>query len=113
MIKRLPDEDIHTYALRLYENKFEYGLNSESIAELLNKETGKTYGESAYRKFYAAMRKGIEYQKSLNISDSDELAALEEKKREIIAERDRLSMVRREYNTAIKRKADRKYSMII
>lgn len=105
MIKRLPDEDIHTYALRLYENKSEYGLNSESIAELLNKETGKSYGESAYRKFYAAMRKGIEYQKSLNISDSDELAALEEKKREIIAERDRLSMVRREYNTAIKKKS--------
>lgn len=84
MIKRLPDEDIHTYALRLYENKFEYGLNSESIAELLNKETGKTYGESAYRKFYAAMRKGIEYQKSLNISDSDELAALEERKEKLL-----------------------------
>lgn len=102
---RLENEDLHTYALRLYENKSEYGLNSESIAELLNKETGKNHGESAYRKFYAAMRKGMEYQKSLNISDSDELAALEEKKREIIAERDRLSMVRREYNAAIKKKS--------
>lgn len=35
----------------------EYGLNSESIAELLNKETGKNYGESTYRKFYSAYKK--------------------------------------------------------
>lgn len=105
MIERKNNEDIHTYALRLYENKIEYGLNSKSIAELLNKETGKNYDESAFRKFYAAMKKGIEYAKANSNTSSDELAALEEKKREIVAERDRLSIVRREYNTAIKKKS--------
>ena len=106
MTKRLPNEDLHVYALRLYENKVEYGLNSKNIADLLNKETGKNYDESSYRKFYAAYRKGMEYQKSLSpVSTSDELATLEAKRREIIAERDRLSIVRREYNTAIKKKS--------
>lgn len=102
---RLPDEDIHTYALRLYDNKAVYGLNSESIAELLNKETGKNFGESAWRKLYSNFRKGMEYAKKNSMAVSDELNALEEKKREIIAERDRLSMVRREYNAAIKKKS--------
>lgn len=102
---RLEDEDLNAYALRLYENKSEYGLNSESIAELLNKETGKSFGESAWRKRFKAFKQGMEYQKGLNISNSDELAKLEEKRREIIAERDRLSIVRKEYTTAIKKKS--------
>ena len=106
MIERLDNEDINAYALRLYDNKSEYGLNSESIAELLNNETGKSYGESAWRKHYTNFKKGMEYQKSLSpVSISDEIAALEAKRREIIAERDRLSIVRREYNTDIKKKS--------
>lgn len=102
---RLEDEDLNAYALRLYENKSEYGLNSESIAELLNKEAGKSFGESAWRKRFKAFKQGMEYQKGLNISNSDELAKLEEKRREIIAERDRLSIVRREYTADIKKKS--------
>ena len=50
MTNRLPQEDFDTYALRLYENKIQYGLNSESIAELLNKESGLSKTESAFRK---------------------------------------------------------------
>lgn len=34
--KRLAGEDFDTYALRLYSNKVEYGLNSRDIAAILN-----------------------------------------------------------------------------
>ena len=105
MTERQENEDIHAYALRLYDNKAVYGLNSESISELLNKETGKNFGESAWRKLYSNFRKGMEYAENNLMTDSDELAALEEKKREIIAERDRLSMVRREYNAIVKKRS--------
>jgi len=100
--KRLEGEDLNTYALRLYENKHEYGLNSQDIADILNKETGKNYDESKYRKHYASFRKGIEYAKANSVDSIEELKALEEKKREIIAERDRLSLVQREYKKNIR-----------
>ena len=98
---RLENEDLHTYALRLYENKSEYGLNSESIAELLNKETGKNYGESTYRKFYSAYKKGIEYAIAHNSNDTD----IEEKLRELKSERVKLQTEKSEYNNMIRKES--------
>ena len=99
---RLEGEDFNTYALRLYENKVEYGLNSQDIADILNKETGNNYGESKYRKHFTCFRKGIEYANANGMAASEELEMLETKKREIIAERDKLSLVKREYNKNIR-----------
>lgn len=99
---RLEGEDFNTYALRLYENKVEYGLNSQDIADILNKETGNNYGESKYRKHFTCFRKGIEYAKANGMAASEELEMLEAKKREIIAERDKLSLIKREYNKNIR-----------
>ena len=64
--KRLDGEDFDTYALRLYENKIEYGLTSRDISLLLNQESDIQKSESAWRKHYACMRKGIEYQRNLD-----------------------------------------------
>lgn len=99
MINRLPEEDLHTYALRLYDNKIEYGLNSESIAELLNKETNLKKTESAWRKFYAAMRKGIEYAITHNSNDSD----IEDKIRELESERIKLQTEKSEYRNMLRK----------
>ena len=63
--KRLDGEDFDTYALRLYENKIEYDLTSRDISLLLNQESDIQKSESAWRKHYACMRKGIEYQRNL------------------------------------------------
>ena len=102
---RLAEESLDTYALRLYDNKSEYNIDSQEIADLLNKETGKNFGESAWRKKYANVKRGIEYAKKNFLNSSEELNALEEKKREIIAARDNLSIVRREYNAVVKKKS--------
>ena len=58
---RLPGEPFDTYALRLYENAKEYGLTCEGIGAVLNAITGENKTESAWRKYYTAFRKGIEY----------------------------------------------------
>lgn len=60
--ERLLDEDFDTYALRLYANKNLYGLDSVRIGEILNQESGIKKDESAWRKFYTAMKYGIDYQ---------------------------------------------------
>ena len=66
--KRLPNEDFDTYALRLYDNKAEYDLNSRDIAVLLNQESEIQKDESAWRKHYTSFRKGIEYERRRNNS---------------------------------------------
>jgi len=57
-------EDFTDYFVRLFENKDIYGLNCEAIAALLNAENSSNYGESAYRKEYAAFTRGREYERS-------------------------------------------------
>lgn len=59
-------EDFDTYALRLYENKAKYDLNSRDIAILLNQESEIQKDESAWRKHYASFKKGIEYEHKRN-----------------------------------------------
>lgn len=57
-------ESYEDYFVRLFDNKSEYGLTCDEIAVLLNKASGKTYGESAYRKEYAAFNRGRCYERN-------------------------------------------------
>ena len=59
-------EDFDTYALRLYANKDEYGLNCNDIATILNSHSDTSKGESAWRKYYTAFREGVEYASKLS-----------------------------------------------
>lgn len=101
MTNRLPQEDFDTYALRLYENKSQYGLNSESIAELLNKESGLSKTESAFRKFYTAFRKGRDYAISKNCSVSD----IDDKIKELESEKIKFQTIKNEYRTLVRKDA--------
>ena len=62
---RLPDETYQDYFVRLFENKALYKLDCNKIAELLNHENGQNYGESKYRKEYAAFSRGRVYEREL------------------------------------------------
>ena len=64
---RRTDEQFDDYFVRLFENKSEYGLSCQEIADILNHEVGAIYGESKWRKEYAAFRRGMQYaiQKSM------------------------------------------------
>ena len=52
------NESINEYKIRLFSNKELYNLKSQEIADLINKESGKTQGESSYRKWYRAYAEG-------------------------------------------------------
>ena len=64
IVKRKQGEDYTDYFVRLFENKNTYCLKSEDIAQLLNYENGNTFGESSYRKDYAAFNRGRIYERT-------------------------------------------------
>jgi len=56
-------ESWNDYFVRLCENKTVYGITFKQIANMLNSENGKDYGESAYRKRYADFNRGRIYER--------------------------------------------------
>ena len=64
VLMKAPHESFDDYLVRLFDNKAEYGLTCNDIADLLNKVSGNNFGESAYRKFYAAFNKGRAYERN-------------------------------------------------
>jgi len=54
------DESIKAYFVRICENRVLLGLIWEDVKELMNKETGKNFQESAYRKRWASYKEGLE-----------------------------------------------------
>lgn len=65
MIKRFDYETFEDYMIRLFENKAEYGLTCDKIADILNDEPDNTNprGSCAYRKEYAAFNRGRIYER--------------------------------------------------
>lgn len=62
--ERLSGEAYLDYMVRLFEHKQEYGLTCNDIADLLNEQTGNSYSECTYRKYYAAFNDGRTYERS-------------------------------------------------
>lgn len=65
-IARWPGESFDEYFIRLFENKKDYGITYQQIADLLNSENGKNYGESAYRKKIVEFNRGRIYEREHN-----------------------------------------------
>jgi hypothetical protein len=98
ILKRRDDESILDWKIRLCSNKDKYDLTWDHIKELINTETGESFGESVYRKWWYAFYHGLEYAKKQNIESDDALSELELKKIELLEERKKLQVVRGEYN---------------
>ncbi len=56
-------ETFQDYFVRLFQNKAAYDLSCQEIANLLNAKAGVSYGESKWRKEYAAFCRGMNYAK--------------------------------------------------
>lgn len=67
MLTKQPDETFYSYMIRLASNKKDYGLTWVDIASLLNVVNGENFGESTYRKFYAAFSEGMKYERGESI----------------------------------------------
>ena len=81
--RRYPKEDFESYFVRLFTNKSVYGLTCEQIADLLNTEKGTTWGESKWRKQFAAFSQGMRYQREHGGSDMFSASARELEKQRI------------------------------
>lgn len=60
---RLPNESFDDYFVRLCENKNVFGLTFEQVADKLNAESGKSLGESAWRKKWKNFHQGRLYER--------------------------------------------------
>lgn len=58
---KLPDESFDDYFLRLWQNKNQYDLTSQQIADLLNTVNGESFTESVYRKRYKVFSQALNY----------------------------------------------------
>ena len=99
---RKENESIKDYKIRLFANKDLYNLKSQEIADLINKENGKTQGESSYRKWYRAYSEGVEDTKKESVSGDKILKEYETQKRELYKERQKLRDEKNEYNAWLK-----------
>lgn len=80
--KRKPDESLIDYKVRICSNKAILNLTWEQVKDILNKETGQAFGESAYRKWFQNFQDGLEYATESNLSDSEAIQELNEKIKE-------------------------------
>lgn len=97
-IKKLSNESIDEFGIRLAINKDVYGITWSDIADILNKENGEDFGESKYRKYLSPFIAGYEYAVDKEVSDKEILDELELKKLEAQREVQKLRTIRSELN---------------
>jgi DNA repair exonuclease SbcCD nuclease subunit len=101
--ERYEDESVKQYILRLCRNKDLYRISWQDVAHLINDETGESWGESKYRKWFYAFQEG--YEEALSENPFDFAEEFEEQKRELIKEKTKMQDQRREYMNLIKKQA--------
>lgn len=103
-MKRRPEEGYWDYLGRLYDNRTEYDLTCEEIADIMNREFGKTCGESKYRKEIRAFNSGREFERNKlrGEGESAYLAELTERENRIKVERAKLQTEKIETNRWIR-----------
>lgn len=99
-IKRHPDESYWDYLGRLYEQRSEYDLTCQEIADIMNHEFGKTCGESKYRKEIRAFNSGRDYERErlMRNNRSAYLQQIADQKRELQMERYKIQTEKAETN---------------
>lgn len=102
---RQKDESLKEFELRICSNKDLYDLSWKDVAAIINAETGKSWGESKYRKWYHVFSEGLEYAQ-LNASTTDDaIDNLTVKKLELQKERVKLQSEKNEVNKWIREQA--------
>jgi hypothetical protein len=106
-LKRRENESVKDFKIRICRDRQLLGLTWEDVKDIINKETGDSFGESVYRKWYTAFKDGYDYVLNNNISSNEELTELELKKIEILEATKRQQSVNVEYNRISREKARR------
>jgi hypothetical protein len=104
-LKKLDNENIKQYKIRLFHNKDLYELSSQGIADLINKETGDNFSESTYRKWYRSYSEGFEDGQKESLSDDNILKEYELKKQEFQKEKIKVQTEKLTLNQALREQA--------
>jgi hypothetical protein len=104
-INRKQDETVKSYKIRLFKNKDLYDINSQNIADLINKETGDTFNESTYRKWYRSYSEGLEDGKKESLSDDSLIKQYEIKKQEFEKEKIKVQTEKLNLNQMLREQA--------
>ncbi|MFS0643693.1 hypothetical protein [Siminovitchia sp. 179-K 8D1 HS] len=104
-LERQQGESLKEYKIRLCENKQDYSLTWDEVAALINQETGDSFGESTYRKWFSAFHEGQEYEANKIATSEDKLDEFTIKKLELQKERNKLQSEKLELNKWIREQA--------
>ncbi|RYI30598.1 hypothetical protein EVU96_09285 [Bacillus infantis] len=96
--KRLDDENLLEWKIRICNNKDTYSLTWDEIKDLINSETGESNGESVYRKWWYSFFQGMEFSKQQSISSDEAMVELELKKLQIMEEQKKLQSIKSEFH---------------
>jgi len=96
--KRLDDENLLQWKIRLCSNKEMYSLTWEEVKELINNETGESNGESVYRKWWYSFSQGLDFAKEKYIDSNDAMVELELKKLQLMEEQKKLQSIKHEFH---------------
>lgn len=103
--KKLETENIRDYKIRLCSNKDNYQLTWDEIKELINNQTGDSYGESTYRKWWSAFSEGLDFGNKSKLKSDELLNEYELKKIEAEKAIKKVQSVKVEYNKLIRENA--------
>lgn len=105
MLSRKEDETLKQYQVRICTDKNKLGLSWNEVAKILNQESGDSYGESKYRKWFCAYLEGYQDAIEESMSENDYLNEIQDQILELKKEKIKLQDQRREYMNLVKNEA--------
>lgn len=102
---KLKIESEEDYKIRICGLKDKYGFTWQEVAEIINKELGLSFDESAYRKMYTAYAKGYEKKEKEVCEAEGVLDKYEEAKLHFYKEKIKAADVKRELMSDVRKEA--------
>ncbi len=97
-LNKLKDENNEQYIFRVCQLKDQLGYTWNQIADILNRELGNNYSESAYRKQWQSFNKMLKANESILFDNGEYLREIQEQKDELYKIKKQVQDQRREYN---------------
>lgn len=97
-LNKFEDENNEQYIFRVCQLKDQLGYTWNQIADILNRELGNNYSESAYRKQWQSFNKMLKANESILFDNGEYLREIQEQKDELYKIKRQVQDQRREYN---------------
>lgn len=97
-VQRREGETLKDFKLRICKNKDVYNLKWNEVASIINNESGDSFSESKYRKWYTAFNEGFEYALDSNSTADEYMKELTLKKFELEKEKKKVQTEKLELN---------------